>query len=88
MTTRIADKFISLPVDKTRCPERIRALAPTATRIYLLKERFDCRYWTRVSDCFYRVRGVYIVAQPAAARRYFTLEPRKVIRRLHEAGVW
>lgn len=85
---RIDEKFVSLRPEDTRCPDRILALAPDASRVYVLKERFDCNHWQHVRDCFHQVRGSYIVNEPVAGRRYFTLEPRRVIARLQKAGVW
>ena len=88
MSASVDDRFIALSPEQTRCPERIRALAPTARTIYVLKERFDCRHWQHVQDCFHQVKGAYIVNEPLAARKYFTLCPKKVISRLQKAGVW
>ena len=85
---RIDDRFLSLTPEQTRCPDKIRALAPDAKRIYVLKERFGCTHWDHVRDCFHKVQGSYILTEPKAARSYFTLEPRKVIRRLQRARVW
>ena len=88
MPIKIADKFVSLTPDETRCPELVRKLAPEATRIYLLRERIDCREWDHIRDLFHHVQGSWIVKEPAAGRQYFTLEPRQVISRLRKAGVW
>ena len=88
MTISIDDKFISLSPDETRCPEKIRELAPSARTVYLLRERFDCGHWHHVKDCFEQVKGSYIVTEPVAARRYFTLCPERVIARLQEVGAW
>ena len=88
MTVRVGDKFLSLRVEETRCPEIIRALAPSAKRIYVLRDRFDCGHWDHVRDCFIRVEGAFIVTEPPAARRHFTLRPKTVISRLQKAGVW
>ena len=88
MAIAIDDKFVCLPVEQTRCPDKVRALAPSAREIYVLRERLDCRYWDHVRDCFHQVEGAYIVTRPVAGRRYFTLDPRRVIARLEAAGVW
>ena len=88
MGIKIEDKFLALKPDDTRRPEKIRAITPSAKKIYVLKERFDCGHWKHVSDCFHQVEGSFIVTEPTAGRRYFTLEPRKVIERLREIGVW
>lgn len=88
MSREINEKFLALRPDETRCPDTIRALAPDAELIWVLRERFDCQHWKHVSDCFHTVQGSYIVTQPAAGRRYFTLDPATVIARLREAGVW
>ena len=88
MTTTVEQKFLALRPDETRCPARVRQMAPEAELIHVLRERFDCRHWDLVRDCFCTVKGAYIVTQPAAGRRYFTLCPETVIQRLVEAGVW
>ena len=84
----IQDRFLALSPEETRCPDAIRILVPGAKTIYVMKERFDCRYWRHVSDCFHQVKGAYIVTQPVAGRRYFTTKPKTVIARLQKAGVW
>jgi len=84
----IDDKSIALSPEETRCPEKIRAIAPSAGTIYVLRERFGCGHWKHVEDCFHKVTGSYIVTEPVAARRYFTLCPKKVVSRLQKAGVW
>jgi len=86
--TQIADKFVSLKPNETRCPDRIAALAPNAKTIYVLKERFGCQHWDHVRDCFHKVQGSYIVTEPTAGRQYFTTKPKMVIQRLVKAGVW
>ena len=88
MSIRIDEKFVALDPDDTRCPDKIRTIAPKARRIYVLRERFDCNHWKHVSDCFHQVRGAHIVTEPVAGRKYFTLQPRQVISRLQKAGVW
>ena len=88
MTVKIVDRFVELTPEQTRCPEKIRDIAPSARKIYVLKERFDCRYWDLVRDLFHQVKGSHIVTEPTAGRRYFTLDPRTVITRLTTAGVW
>ena len=88
MTSMVEEKFLALLPEETRCPEQVSRAAPAAERIYVLRERFDCRHWDLVRDCFCTVKGAYIVTQPAAGRRYFTLCPETVIQRLVEAGVW
>jgi len=84
----IGDRFIALSPEETRCPEKIRAIAPSAKRVYLLRTRVDCARWHHVKDCFHQVKGTYIVTEPPAARRYFTLCPKEVVSRLQKAGVW
>ncbi len=88
MRPRVEDKFLILRVDDTRCPEKIKVLAPTARRIYVLRERFDCCHWDHVRDYFQQVKGACILTEPAAARKHFTLRPKTVIARLRKAGVW
>jgi hypothetical protein len=88
MGSLIEEKFLALAPDQTRCPDRVRELVPTAARIYLLRQRFDCRHWDRVRDCFHKVVGGYIVTEPKAGRQYFTVCPETVVQRLREAGVW
>ncbi len=88
MTIRVNDKFIALSPEDTRCPAKIAAIAPSARKIYILKERFDCSHWDHVRDCFHQVKGSYIVTKPTAGRRHFTLQPGRVIARLCKARVW
>lgn len=88
MASPVEDKFLTIRVGDTRCPERIGAIAPSARKIYVLRERVDCAHWGHVRDCFHQVTGAYIVAEPLAARKYFTLRPRTVISRLRKAGIW
>ncbi len=84
----VEDKFLSLRVKDTRCPAKIHGLAPSATTIYVLRQRFDCRHWQTVQDLFSQVNGAFIVTTPVAARKHFTLHPKEVIARLTKAGVW
>ncbi len=88
MGVTVAEKFVELRLGQTRCPERIRAIAPSARRIYVLRERFDCSQWRHVKDCFHQVTGRHIVTEPTAGRKHFTLKPKTVIARLQKAGVW
>jgi hypothetical protein len=88
MATTVQEKFVALSPEETRCPDEVRELAPSARRIYVLRERFDCRYWKHVSDCFHQVKGAWIVTEPSAGRRYFTTRPGTVVTRLEKAGVW
>jgi len=88
MAPRVEDKFLTLRVEQTRCPEAVHAVAPSAKRIYVLRERVNCGHWDHVRDCFHQVTGSYIVTEPVAARKYFTLKPKTVISRLRKAGVW
>ncbi len=88
MHLRLEDKFLIIRVEDTRCPEKIKVIVPHARRIYVLRERFDCRHWDHVRDCFQQVKGAWILAEPAAARKHFTLRPKTVIARLRKAGVW
>ncbi len=85
---RVEDKFLALRVQDTRCAESIAKVAPAARTIYVLRERFDCRHWDAVRDCFHQVNGRYIVTEPVAGRKHFTLRPRTVITRLRKEGVW
>ena len=84
----MGDKFLTLRVEQTRCPEAISAVVPSAKRFYVLRERLNCGHWDYVRDCFHQVTGSYILTEPVAARRYFTLRPKTVISRLRKAGVW
>jgi hypothetical protein len=84
----VEDKFLTLRVEDTRCPERIHGLAPSARTIYVLRERFTCVHWQTVRDLFFQVDGAFIVTIPAAGRKHFTLRPKAVIGRLTKAGVW
>jgi len=88
MAISIKDKFISVSPAETRCPEKIRAAAPSAKVIHLLKERFNCSHWQEVGDLFHQVKGAYILTQPTSARKHFTLRPKEVIKRLVALGVW
>ena len=82
------DRFLQLTREQTRCPQKIMAIAPSAKKIYVLKERSDCRHWDLVRDLFHQVKGSHIVTEPTAGRKYFTLDPRTVIARLTRAGAW
>jgi hypothetical protein len=88
MPPKIAERFVALSPEQTRCPEKIRSIAPSAKKIYVLRERFDCRHWDIVRDLFHQVSGSHIVTQPTAGRKYFTLDPETVASRLRKAGVW
>ena len=88
MSVRIQQRFLALTLAETRCPDKIAAIAPSAKKVYVLRERFECGDWDHVRDLFHHVKGAYIVTEPVAARKYFTLEPRKVISRLRKADVW
>ncbi len=87
MPLRVEDKFLTLRVEDTRCPEKINALVPSAKRIYVLRERLDCGHWDHVRDCFHQVTGRYILTEPVAARKHFTRQPKPVISRLRKTGV-
>ncbi len=88
MDSAVQERFLALRPDETRCPDAVKALAPRARTIYLLRERFDCGHWQHVSDCFHQVKGAFIVKEPVAGRRYFTTKPGTVIARLRKIGVW
>jgi hypothetical protein len=88
MAPEVEDKFMALPVGETRCPDKIKAVAPTARTVYVLRERIDCGHWVHVKDCFHQITGAHILSEPIAARKHFTLHPRTVISRLTKAGVW
>jgi hypothetical protein len=88
MKKQVEDKFLTVSVGDTRCPEKIRAVARSARTIYVLRERIDCGHWRHVEDCFHQITGTHILSEPIAARKYFTLRPKTVISRLTKAGVW
>ena len=88
MASEVKDKFLAIDVGDTRCPERIKEVAPAAKTVYVLRERIDCSHWSHVKDCFQQVTGAHILSEPIAARKHFTLQPKTVISRLTEAGVW
>ena len=85
---KVDDKFLEVRVGDTRCPEKIRAVARSARKIYVLRRRIDCGHWKHVKDCFHEIKGSYILSEPVAARKHFTLRPKTVISRLTKAGVW
>ncbi len=88
MTNEIDKKFIKKRIDETRCPELIADAGIRNEYVYLLRERIDCGQWQHVSKFFVPIKGKYILNNPVAARRYFTIEPEKVITAMKSKGLW
>jgi hypothetical protein len=89
MADELERRFIKIRVGDSRCASEIREAGVTATHIYLLRERTDCSHWKHIAPYFMRpTTGRHIVLEPKAARRYFTLQPKKVIAAMKKQGVW
>jgi hypothetical protein len=84
----VEGRFLKKRVDETRCPDMIRALGVEAEYVFLLCERIDCGHWNKVSEYFRQVQGRHIVRNPVAGRKYFTVEPEKVIATMKREGLW
>ena len=88
MKSEIERRFLKIRVAETRCPEVIRQLGVMRESIYVLRERIDCSHWDAVREHFLEVAGNWIVKEPVAGRKRFTLEPRKVVRAMKKRGIW
>ncbi len=84
----VEGRFLKKKVNETGCPDLIRALGVEAEYVYLLRERIDCSHWNKVSEYFRQVQGKHIVGDPVAGRKYFTVEPEKVIATMKKEGLW
>ena len=84
----VEGRFLKKRVDETRCPDMIRALGVEGEYVYLLRERIDCSRWNRVSEYFRQVQGKHIVKNPVAGRKYFTIDPEKVVATMKNEGLW
>ena len=87
MKSEVQKRFIKMKVEETRCPELIRRAGVEDRQVYLLRERIECDHWQRVAEYFVQIRGKHIVAQPTAARSYFTVEPENVVATMKSAGL-
>jgi len=88
MNSDINEKFLQINVESTRCPEKIRAMGIEKKSIYLLKNRIECGDWKLIDHLFTKVTGTYIVTEPIAGRKYFTLNPKAVFDILKSNGIW
>ncbi len=88
MKSEIERRFIRKRIEETRCPELIRAAGVRSGHVYVLRERIDCGQWKHVSEYFVPIKGRHILTEPAAARRYFTVEPEKVVATMKSKGLW
>ena len=86
MKNEIEKRFIKKLVNETRCPELIRDIGIKNEYIYLLRERIECGEWQYISKYFIPIKGKYILSDPVAARKYFTLKPEKVISAMKNKG--
>ena len=88
MSSEIDARFIKKRIEDTRCPEQIKAAGVKAGYVYMLRERIECGDWQHVAEYFIAVKGKYILTEPIAARRYFTVDPEKVIAVMNSKGLW
>lgn len=88
MKNEIEKWFIKKRIGETRCPELIANTGIKNEIIYLLRERIECGEWKHVSKFFVPVKGKYILTEPVSARRFFTIEPEKVISAMKTKNLW
>jgi len=88
MKNEIEKRFIKKRVVETRCPELIWNAGTKSEHVYLLRERIECGQWQYVSEFFVPIKGKYILTEPVAARKYFTVKPEKVISAMKSKGLW
>jgi len=88
MKSEIEKRFIKKRVEETRCPELISASGVESGYVYLLRKRIECGQWQHVAEYFIQIKGKYILNEPVAARRYFTVKPDEVISAMKSKGLW
>ena len=88
MKSEIEKRFIKKRVEETRCPELIRAAGVESGYVYLLRKRIECGQWQHVAEYFVPIKGKHILTEPVAARRYFTVQPERIVCTMKSMGLW